>query len=627
VQRATRFGVLGGAKPHAAPPGRVRLQVPKVWTTAPSLRRDFHDQHSMAPSRAFAPSMALIRALSRPQPLRCPFARPIATPFIRGKRTKTAKRLTDLQLVEKMGEEALKAWDADDSWMDRVATDEECEAEDMPVVSWYEQDLDKGTPRVLISRMATAEDRKKNRDMLLMLEEWARNPDYDDTELNRLTIDNLLENPTLSHLTEELKNIKENMPTWAERREMEQWVRDIEAEADPDSEQHKIKMRGRFREAYEQLLNDPDAAIAKEELREVLDRMPEELEGMKTPEFQAIVDRAWGKLNSDPEWPEKWAKKLEYVEEQAAAARKKLEETESEIQAAAEYLEAMDTVPEGVDPKKFRDLDPLLLQMRDVLKAMGTDSGLAAEMDAILAEDPTAKQDNDIDRWMDQDEFAQLGEDMLKQAKAKAAQAQNEEVVPADLQYKIDKIMEDPKLIEKLAYLQKIIEEHKRKNSDKTKHAKSVITTIAHEVGPDPYELEDSCTVTLKQRIQAAHEDPEHSAALDRIRVNLSAPFHISPALKSFNQAIELAYIGANDDIRRVLWRCYLKARTLPTFLQNVSDEAWDIIYYSQAVTWPSNQNRQDHLETILADLKSLGRNGPPTHPSSLAKSGAEQHL
>jgi hypothetical protein len=339
------------------------------------------------------------------------------------------------------------------------------------------------------------------------------------------------------------------------------------------------------------------------------------------------VDRAWGKLNSDPEWPEKWAKKLEYVEEQAAAARKKLEETESEIQAAAEYLEAMDTVPEGIDPKKFRDLDPLLLQMRDVLKAMGTDSGLAAEMDAILAEDPTAKQDNDIDRWMDQDEFAQLGEDMLKQAKAKAALAQNEEVVPADLQYKIDKIMEDPKLIEKLAYLQKIIEEHKRKSPDKTKHAKSVITTIAHEVGPDPYELEDSCTVTLKQRIQAAYEDPEHSAALDRIRVNLSAPFHISPALKSFNQAIELAYIGANDDIRRVLWRCYLKARTLPTFLQNVSDEAWDIIYYSQAVTWPSNQNRQDHLETILADLKSLGRNGPPTHPSSLAKSGDEQHL
>jgi hypothetical protein len=525
-----------------------------------------------------------------------------------------------------MGED-LKAMAADDSWIDRIPTDEELEGDDWPVVSYYEQDLDKGTPRVLISRKATAEERKKDRDMRVMLEEWARNPDYDDTELNRLTIDKLLENPTLAHLTEELKNIKENMPTWAERQEMMQWLRDIEAEADPDSEQFKTKVLGRYREDFEKLLNDPDAAIAKEELREVLDRMPEEVEGMKTPEFQAIVDRAWDKLNTDPEWPEKWAKKVEYVEEQKEAARKQLEETEREFKAAAEHMEAIDAGPEGVDPKSFHDLDPLLLQMRDVLKAMGTDSSLAVEMDAILAEDPTAKQDSDIDRWMDHDEFAQLGEDMLKQAKAKAAQAQNEEVVPADLQYKIDKIMEDPKLIEKLAYLQKIIEEHKRKNPDKTKHAKSVITTIAHEVGPDPYELEDSCTVTLKQRIQAAHEDPEHSAALDRIRVNLSAPFHISPALKSFNQAIELAYIGANDDIRRVLWRCYLKARTLPTFLQNVSDEAWDIIYYSQAVTWPSNQNRQDHLETILADLKSLGRTGPPTHPSSLAKSGDGQHL
>jgi hypothetical protein len=127
--------------------------------------------------------------------------------------------------------------------------------------------------------------------------------------------------------------------------------------------------------------------------------------------------------------------------------------------------------------------------------------------------------------------------------------------------------------------------------------------------------------------MQVARRDPEHIGALDRLRVTLPPPFNISPALKSFNQAIEFAYIGANDDIRRVLWRSYQKARTLPTFLPNVSDDAWDILYYSQAVTWASNQNRQDHLRVLLADLKKLGRDGPPTHPSTLVRSGDGEHL
>jgi hypothetical protein len=219
-------------------------------------------------------------------------------------------------------------------------------------------------------------------------------------------------------------------------------------------------------------------------------------------------------------------------------------------------------------------------------------------------------------------DFEELAEEIKKLAEKKAPlakEAEPEETVPADLQAKVDKIMEDPKLMEKLVYIQKLIEESDR--------AKSELTSIAHETAPDPYELEGSRTATVKQRIQAAREDPVHTAALDRLRVKLLPPFNISPALKSFNQAIELAYIGANDDIRRILWRSYQRARTLPTFLQNLSDEAWDILYYSQAVTWGSNQNREDHLRMMLADLKSLGRDGPPTHPSSLVSSGDGKHL
>jgi hypothetical protein len=102
--------------------------------------------------------------------------------------------------------------------------------------------------------------------------------------------------------------------------------------------------------------------------------------------------------------------------------------------------------------------------------------------------------------------------------------------------------------------------------------------------------------------------------------VQLAPPFNIAPALRIFNEAIEYAYIGANDDIRRILWRAYVKARSLPTFIQTLSDDAWDILYYSQAVTWTSNQNRETHLRLLLQDLDSIGRFGPPTHPAVVAE-------
>ena len=120
--------------------------------------------------------------------------------------------------------------------------------------------------------------------------------------------------------------------------------------------------------------------------------------------------------------------------------------------------------------------------------------------------------------------------------------------------------------------------------------------------------------------MKIAKSDPEHRAALEALRVNLTPPFNVAPALRIFNQAIEYAYIGANDDIRRILWRAYSKARVLPTFLQNLSDDAWDILYYSQAVTWGGNQNREAHLRLLLKDLESVGKDGPPTHPDTIAE-------
>jgi hypothetical protein len=236
-------------------------------------------------------------------------------------------------------------------------------------------------------------------------------------------------------------------------------------------------------------------------------------------------------------------------------------------------------------------LDDLMLQMRDLLKSLGGDAAIEAELDAVLREDPydpNTQPDGAFDSDLNFEELA----------------------------IELEKMMADPRLMEKLEFIQGLIAE--------ANLAKSEIVNIAHEVAPDPYELDDSRTATLRQRMEIARQTPEHTAALDRLRVKLASPFNISPALKAFNQAIELAYIGANDDIRRILWRAYMKARTLQTFLPNMSDEAWDLLYYSQAVTWGANQNRQDHLRTLLADMKDLGMDGPPTHPSVFAPGWAD---
>jgi hypothetical protein len=505
-------------------------------------------------------------------------------------------------------------WENED-WIEEAmkpGTDKELEADDIPAINWYEQDLDKGTPRRLISRLATAEDRKKDKEMYQMIEESESNPDYDDAELNRRLVDSLLENPNFADLTQELKDIKEDIMTKEERE-----AEDLQAakDAEEESNQMATSLKTATQQAIQELLNDPDAAVAKVELQEVLDKMPE-MEDIDNPEFQVILEKAMSKLNDDPTFQRKMAS---MPEEDAHDMDKEFEEYERNVEEALKEDNEDEAGLTLDDPEDYRDVDKLMYQMRDVLKSMGGDAGLEAELDAVLAEDPREEQPGDFEREMDAEELA---EELMKLAATKAPEskdAEPEENVPADLQAKVDKIMQDPKLMEKLVYIQKLIEE--------TDRAKSDITSIAHEVAPDPYELEDTRTATLKQRMQAARQDTQHTAALDRLRVNLLPPFNISPALKSFNQAIELAYIGANDDIRRILWRSYQKARTLPTFLQNVTDEAWDILYYSQAVTWGSNQNRQDHLRMLLADLKSLGRDGPPTHPSSLVKGGDGQHL
>ncbi|CAO2648760.1 Nn.00g097090.m01.CDS01 [Neocucurbitaria sp. VM-36] len=575
----------------------------------------------MASSRTYVPSRALLRALSRPLPPRCPFARPIAAQFIRAKRTKAAKvenasirpKAPSMDEITRTASKIqADIEDMDDSM--RPLPDKELESDDLPIINWYEQDLDKGTPRRLVERIATAEDRKKDKEMFLMIEESQKNPEYDDAQLNRRLIDSLVSNPNFADLTQELKDIKEGIKTKEELNALDEKAA---KGAEQEIKQFNASLRMAAHQALQDLIDDPDIGDAQLELQEVQANMPE-IDDIDNPDFQAMLEKAMAKLDGN----EAFQTKMKAMADESIDLEfeKEWEAFEKNVDETLDENESDDADLDMKTPEDLQDVDKLLHQMRDVLKSMGGDSDLEAELDAVLSEDPEAETEGDLEREMDPEELA---EELKKLAQSKAPQVSEteaeEEDVPAELQAKVDKIMEDPKLMEKLMYIQKLIAESEQQNAD--------LTTIAHETAPDPYELEESRTATLKERMDKVRQTPEHIAALRRLRVNLPSPFNISPALKSFNQAIELAYIGANDDIRRILWRAYQKARALPTFLQNVSDEAWDILYYSQAVTWGSNQNRQNHLRIMLADLKSLGREGPPTHPSTLVKRGEGEHL
>ncbi|CAE7178277.1 hypothetical protein CFE70_005836 [Pyrenophora teres f. teres 0-1] len=576
----------------------------------------------MAPSQPYVPSRALIRALWRPQPIRCPLARPLTLHLVRGKQTKSSKAKKAEQNATAESKPSLldrlkrsTSIFEDDEKMDkamRPLSDAELERDDLPVINWYEQDLDKGTPQRLIDRIATVEDRKKDKEMYTMIEESQKNPDYDDAKLNRRLIDSLLTNPNFAELTEELRDLKEGIKSKEEMQAMEEQEA-LEAEA--GSKEFNAGLRMATHDALQDLVDDPDIGDAKADIQEVIDKMPE-MEDIDSPEFQALLHKAMARLEGN----EVIRKKIAAMQQDRndLGLDKEWDEYEKETDEAITEAEAPDQDLAMVTPEDMQDVDKLLHQMRDVMKSLGGGTDLEAELEAALKEDSadTHDQDGVFEREMDP---LELAEELKKLAQSKASQPlePEEEDIPADLQAKVDKIMEDPKLVEKLMYIQRLISETKQQAGD--------LTTIAHETAPDPYQLEEGRTATLKERMAFALQDPEHSAALKRLRVHLPPPFNIAPALKSFNQAIEFAYIGANDDIRRILWRSYQKARTLPTFLQSLSDEAWDILYYSQAVTWSSNQNRQDHLRLLLADLKSLGMDGPPTHPSTLVDGGANQ--
>lgn len=552
----------------------------------------------MAPFRAYVPSRALLRALWRPSLPKCPSARPLPVQFVCRKGHR-AFRLEDDQLkpnipglpglrFPKTVEEAEKIM--------APLPDDQLDDPNLPEIDWWEQDLDSTRPARLVQRIATPEDRRKHNELHRMLEEDSTNPNYDDAVLNRRLLDDLMTNPNFADLVDELKDLKEDIMTREE-------VAALRKEQEPELKELEASLKMATHQTLQDLINDPDLADARADIEDLRDKISA-TDDMEDPEVQEAIERVEERLATN----EAFQRKLAAQQAESGEKDEENEETERELQELEDW-------DEDTPVNTPEDFDKLLVQMKEVMGLMGGDKEIEEELDAVIKEDPFAHSDGDIEKELD---FDQLAQELTKLAQSSASTSSSEtfdddEEVRGDpeLEAKVDKIMQDPKLMEKLLYIQQLIVEEQRKAAD--------ITQIQHETAPDPLTLDSSHVTSIKQQMEIARQDLEHIAALRRLRVNLLPPFNVAPALKSFNQAIELAYLGANDDIRRILWRSYNKARVLPTFVQNLSDDAWDLLYYSQAVTWRSNQNRQNHLKMLLQDLKSVGRDGPPTHPSTLA--------
>lgn len=566
------------------------------------LRRQHHwasitSIQAMAPSRAYIPSRALLRALSRPLSSRCPFVRPLPTQFSRGKRIRAIKLENDELKPNIPGAPGLKfpkSVEEADKLM-QPPPDHVLDDPDIPVITWYEQNLDNATSERLVQRIATPEDRRKHNELSRMLEEDSINPNYDDAMLNRRLLDDLMKDPNFADLAGELHELKSGIMTREESKALNEQIRN---EQEPELKELEAGLRMATHDSIQELINDPDLADARSELLDLRDKMPD-TEDSGSEEFQTALQRVEEKLSGN----KAFQKKLAILQAQYGTEAGELSDAEQEVLDFDE--DAPVETPE--------DLDKLLLQMKDLMGSMGGDKQIQDELDAVIREDPFANAEGDIEREVD---FKELSQELGKLAQSANSPEtppladENGEKIGPELEAKVNRIMQDPKLMEKLMYIQNTIIEEQRKAAD--------ITSIPHEIAPDPTTIDPSRITNMQQRIELARNDPDHITAMRRLRVNLLPPFNIAPALKSFNQAIELAYLGANDDIRRILWRAYSRTRTLPTFLQNLSDDAWDLLYYSQAVNWGANQNRQNHLKMLLHDLKSVGRDGPPTHPSTL---------
>jgi hypothetical protein len=457
-------------------------------------------------------------------------------------------------------------------------------------IDFYEMDLDANSPPRLIDRIESPEQADKYVKKWNMAMEDAINPNYDDTEFKKQAIDDLIQDPNFADLRDVLEYMKlSHDEEEGEKGDAKAIVKELDS-----------ALVISLHEWAQEALENPEYAAARDEIIDFQNKLPygsTEDSGFLDASKQLdkklrTIPAAWEELDEinkkeqdDDLVSDEWLEKFER------------DEVDLDDLLKNKDVDGPFNIPENVDA--------LLIKMKELMAAMGGNREIEDEIQTILDDDPAKAEKGGDDRAVQVFDFKELTNN-LKIIRENPAVPENwDPNVDAKTQAMVNQMMADPHLLRKLTAL---------KNRINKSQVKSAKTPSA----PDPETLDRSRLASYRERLVAVEKDPEHLAALRRLQVHLLPPFNVSPALKSLNESLKLAYLGASDDVRRVLWRSYMRARTVPTLLQNIPEDAWDMLWYSQAVTWRSNQNRQSHMRILLRDLNSVGREGPPTHPDTL---------
>ena len=552
--------------------------------------------------RPYVPSQLLLRSLLRPLPPQCSLVRrlPPSTTTTRLKSKATKKRLAI--------ERAKQQGTADSPKPQREPKDpssiplftpntEGLGGSGVSSIEWWEQD--ETGQQTFVSAIRNQKDLKEHEDLHKRLEAWSRGEvDQNEPEFRAKVIDELKRNPSFAHMQDTLDAMKIPLEERLAK----------EAEAMKEMEEQDGEMMN-MEEAIQEmaqimqiLIEEPEMEPHKQLLQEIQTKLPS-WNDFSHPEFQSAMARLNQAMGGTS--PQEFQSKLD-----------------SYLSKRHELDSAMPPDFDPNNPASMSALKSQITEMHDLLKETGLNPTLEQEFFRM-------KQDLSLENDWATDVFAQDGEIdhekldaaiskfeewkekqmELQKQEAKDENDETEEIDPIteeekadpELKAKIDAILQDPNLWKKLSMAKKLMSGHYN------------TLMVTPKSAPDPETLPESSKTSLRAQLLAVQNSPEHKQALQRLKINLLPPYNTHPFVLHLNHALQLAYIGANDDVRRILWRAYLKAKTVPGLLKAVPDDAWDLLWYSQAVRWKGNQNRGRHLGVLLADLERVGRRGPPT--------------
>ncbi|KAF2499027.1 hypothetical protein BU16DRAFT_523629 [Lophium mytilinum] len=328
---------------------------------------------------------------------------------------------------------------------------------------------------------------------------------------------------------------------------------------------------------FSDLIKDPDLADAKLELRSMrMDMVGDGKWGKEEKELDLIRKRqVIADLLEDPEMEDQHDELRRILRE---LPNMEVENEEFGEEQLREEMQELDALGEG----------PLVEGM--------SDEQLVAQLQAIGKDldDPALKK-----------EFAQHEDEHDEEAAAMLRELREYEKSKGFKAKAGEEEAENPREHSQLVQL----------SSPQSASIASAATTASAIEPPlssreeNPISTDPNAIITIEERITLAQRDPEHRTALNRLALKPES----DPAIKHLNAVLRSAYMGANEDVRKALWRAYSRAKRVPGFLKMIPEDAWDMLWYSQAVKWKGNENRDEHMVILRRDLESIGMDGPPT--------------